>query len=660
MMPLQLTQEDLIADFMRMGLKTGDVVFFHASLSQLGHVIGGANAVIDALLQVVGPEGTIAVPTIVHTSGIPRDPFDVKRSDSEVGAITEALRQYPDAIRSNHPTHSVAALGAKALELTSGHAKATGVWTPWGKSAFGVGSPWDMLYRWNARYLLLGVGFEVCTMFHYVQTRYVARHQPDYAEPIPFPYFCNQAMGEQLKQELSLKPHQAGSAQCWLADTRDIVCLTQQAMAQDLLFYVEKIDNTSSANWLRHTYGRSLKLRGAFGSEDFNIPQWPHSHDGTQLKARVCIIENDAGRFVLVSLTVICLNRSEHAAIRAYIAQLPGMAGAQIMITCTHVHSGVPLLTSESTKSAQFIDSIGRAVCSAVRQALASIQPIRLAVADRSLAGLTRIRRARMNDGRVYSVRRAVPSSWRCEQKPEFVDVDGELDTNLTVLRIEDSSQNVLGCLFHFTTHPIPDLHGYAADWLEQHMSDAFTCVPLNGAMGDVDTCFDQAFNNRFENDQLPDQARVLYGAILELLGRAETKDGGDLKFAACQLDLAVDSHVIQHRSSDPMPWIAEVASRQVFETDMLGVRLGPLAFVGIPGELASKMGLLIRRSSPFVYTCPIALANDQVGYLMSRESRSIGGYETDPSQWALTAPGSAEKILESATRLLHELKGKP
>ena len=64
---------------------------------------------IDAFLHVLGPAGTFCVPTIVYAAQGPRPPFDVQRTPSEVGRITETARLRAEARRSNNPTHSVAA-----------------------------------------------------------------------------------------------------------------------------------------------------------------------------------------------------------------------------------------------------------------------------------------------------------------------------------------------------------------------------------------------------------------------------------------------------------------------------------------------------------------------------------------------------------------------
>ncbi|MFW5868279.1 MAG: AAC(3) family N-acetyltransferase, partial [Armatimonadota bacterium] len=99
------------------------------------------------------------------------------------GAITERFRQRPDAVRSDHATHSVAAIGARAEELTAGHGSAGLRPSPFSATAFAHESPWQRLMDWNAAYCFIGVTFRVCTMVHFVEAslaeRMIERADPD-------------------------------------------------------------------------------------------------------------------------------------------------------------------------------------------------------------------------------------------------------------------------------------------------------------------------------------------------------------------------------------------------------------------------------------------------------------------------------------------------
>ena len=170
-----VTRAGVAAGLGRLGLGAGETVFFHSSLRSLGYVVGGADAVIDGFRDAVGPAGTVVVPTFTLLGRV--GPFgswyDHQRSPSTVGAITETLRRRPEAIRSFHPIHSVAALGRRAVEVTAGHRHARGRVSPWCDAAFAGGSPFDLLARWDAWYVLLGAGMNVQTIMHYAETALV-------------------------------------------------------------------------------------------------------------------------------------------------------------------------------------------------------------------------------------------------------------------------------------------------------------------------------------------------------------------------------------------------------------------------------------------------------------------------------------------------------
>lgn len=139
-----VTKNEIIEGLRELGLAAGDVVVVHSSLSSFGEVEGGADAVVDALLEVLGDDGTLIVPTFNYAPEV----FDPQQTRSQVGAITEAVRIRSDAIRSLHPTHSVAAIGPLAEAITEGH---------WKTHSFARGSALFKALQAHARILQLGV-----------------------------------------------------------------------------------------------------------------------------------------------------------------------------------------------------------------------------------------------------------------------------------------------------------------------------------------------------------------------------------------------------------------------------------------------------------------------------------------------------------------------
>lgn len=156
-----ITKEIIINGLKKLGLKQGDTVLVHSSLSSFGYVDGGADTVVDALLETVGKEGTVLVPTLTGSEKLSAENppvFDVCNAICWTGKIPETLRKRATAIRSLHPTHSVAAIGAKAKYFTDDHEKCV---TPCGHN-----SPYHKLAKAGGYVLFLGVDLCCCTLFH--------------------------------------------------------------------------------------------------------------------------------------------------------------------------------------------------------------------------------------------------------------------------------------------------------------------------------------------------------------------------------------------------------------------------------------------------------------------------------------------------------------
>lgn len=176
------TRASLRADLEALGLDPGVTVLVHSSLSRLGWVAGGAHAVVLALLDAVGPAGTIAMPThsghLSDPAGwqhppVPRDwwpvirehmpPYDPDLTETRgMGAVVECFRRHPAARRSGHPALSFAAVGPDRDAVVGDHSLCFGL---------GEGSPLARLYDLDARVLLLGVGHANNTSLHLAEYR---------------------------------------------------------------------------------------------------------------------------------------------------------------------------------------------------------------------------------------------------------------------------------------------------------------------------------------------------------------------------------------------------------------------------------------------------------------------------------------------------------
>lgn len=155
----RVTRERLVHDLRALFPGAIELLALHSSLSSLGQVHGGATTVVDALLRVLGPSGTLLVPAFTYSfSSIGKwPPFDYEKTPSLVGSITEAVRLHPQAVRSFHPTHSVAVIGPRALHLTRGHLAST---------PLGAGSPFHRLAAWGGEVMLMGCDHRSNSLLH--------------------------------------------------------------------------------------------------------------------------------------------------------------------------------------------------------------------------------------------------------------------------------------------------------------------------------------------------------------------------------------------------------------------------------------------------------------------------------------------------------------
>ena len=158
-METQLTRAEIVRSLEANGLRAGHIVFVHSSLSAMGPVEGGADTAVNGLLEVLGPEGTLVVPTFTPSHRGPGSVFDPANDPSEVGRITEVVRNRPGAFRSRHLRESMAALGPVAKEMMRVH----------GASAWSADGPFWKLYELDARILLLGVPYLRSTFWHLIE-----------------------------------------------------------------------------------------------------------------------------------------------------------------------------------------------------------------------------------------------------------------------------------------------------------------------------------------------------------------------------------------------------------------------------------------------------------------------------------------------------------
>jgi len=250
------------------------VVLVHSSLKSLGFVEGGAQSVVEALHEqlVVAGGSTVLVPTYsidgnMYTTLKSGRTFDVRETSSNLGAIPEAFRRHPRALRSVHPSHSFAAIGSKADWLTANHHLAG--------SNFGLGTPMGRLLETQSYLLGLGSDIGHVTFYHCLED--IEKFPLNvYADDGPFAVVCVDRGGvahrlllpahapggefkvhriddprsvalralflRWLERYADLTWHNIGQARCWLVDARKMYREIKNLMGKNITVYTSQKD----------------------------------------------------------------------------------------------------------------------------------------------------------------------------------------------------------------------------------------------------------------------------------------------------------------------------------------------------------------------------------------------------------------------------------
>lgn len=175
-----VSSEDIFRDLQNLGVSKDDHLMLHVSLKSMGWVIGAEVALLNAILEAIGPKGTLVMPAQTGNLGDPSEwenppvpsswvskikatmpAFDVDKTPTyHMGQVAELFRTWPGVIRSNHPHASFSGWGLEAPSIMQTHDL---------DSAFGTRSPLHEMLKRPFKILFIGVDYDVCTALHYAE-----------------------------------------------------------------------------------------------------------------------------------------------------------------------------------------------------------------------------------------------------------------------------------------------------------------------------------------------------------------------------------------------------------------------------------------------------------------------------------------------------------
>jgi len=393
------------------------------------------------------------------------------------------------------------------------------------------------------------------------------------------------------------------------------------------------------------------------------------------LYVRVIFLSDGKTSLALALCDLLGISRAVVDRIRQSAAVGLGLPPEQIMLACTHAHS-TPDTVGCGYENPDYLSTVVRAAGTALEQAVRSAGSARLGWRRTRARGIARSRRVKLKTGKAYTVRYSVPSTWRVS--PEVIAERGDVDPDLTVVRIEDLDGHLIAGLSNFGCHPSIALASdeVSGDWsgetmhaMEQIFGGNAVFLATNGAGGDVDPTGEiQPWGPR-NQEAASHVGRIFASEVLESLERIEIQEVTRLGAASRSLALPVRDDWLsliekeQARMCQEFAgrWelsnsIKETLVRRRIETEVQILRLGDLALVGLPGEVLVEMGRKIKAVRK--RTAVIELANDDIGYIPTHRASTEGGYEVGRHLWGRATPDAEDILVDTARILIEELFG--
>lgn len=658
------------------GISTGDTFVFEFT----GPLTGEFEGLEEALRGLVGENGLLVVPTCTHKEGAPKPPFNKSESPSEMGPFSEAFRRRPGVLRSNHATHSLAAWGGDARALTQGHRYAFGRQTPWGESAFGLGSPWDGLLDRDAWWALVNPDWHNTPLAAYASALF-HEQTAGVTKETPFPRFDPAWLEEHFAEA-------AGAHEVRMGGRRALVFRMRQAVAGLLAAAQQKpldcFGGAAFRRWYEETQWLAahgpLKAGAAKVCITPAVPfaRWegkPMLGVYRDLYARAVSLQSGSQRFVLVLCDLIGITRDLVLEVRRRAAACFPEGAPAIMIACTHAHSTPDTIGAGFTQP-EYLNFLVERLVQVIREAAEAQQPARMGWSKTTIRGVAGSRRWKLKDGSVFTTRYGVPSTWRVD--PARISGQGVIDPELTVLRIERMDGSLLAGITNFGVHPSiamasalasGDFSGEAMHLLEQVYGAGAVVLCTTGAAADVDPTLEMPVWGPRSECNVARIARLFAAQALEQMERTPVVDHHEIQtitresYHSVRPDwsdlFGAGAQKMQSEYADGFAtsaWISEILRSGGFTTEVQAVRLNDLTLLAFPGEVFTSTCLDLKARAALAV---LETTNDYIGYIPPEHVFAEGGYECAQHFASRVYPLSEEILRKSAESVVDALQAR-
>ena len=370
------------------------------------------------------------------------------------------------------------------------------------------------------------------------------------------------------------------------------------------------------------------------------------------LHVKAAVIEADGERVAIVACDLMCLDREIVSAAKSAIQERLGIPPESVMISATHTHTG-PAVTDRLIVpiDPDWVATLGPAIFDAVEEAAGQMfeAQLRPNIGWEDESSFNRL--LRMRDG-------TERFGWSGDSAA-VADVAGPIDPQVVVLGAYDQESNLRGLLVNFALH-VDVIGGGSADFISAdwpgelartvaavYGEDVVT-VFLQGTCGDINHCAHHATELPTAGAPKAIQlGRTIGAAAINAVEKAEPTHDETLR--GMLEVLQIPYYVVEDKLREEVAQLKERGPEGGSERFLIErveswpydgksadvpvqvLRIGPLAVVGLPGEIFVRWGLTIKAWSPAAYTMVVELANDWFGYVPTIEQAERGGYGAKP-----------------------------
>lgn len=371
------------------------------------------------------------------------------------------------------------------------------------------------------------------------------------------------------------------------------------------------------------------------------------------LDARAVVMEKSGRRVALVSCDLLGIDRDQVAGIKSKL-QKHGHSFDQLLITCTHTHNGPTTCFNRPQRlphrDEAYLEKLEVAVTEAIIEAAGSLVEA-LMKTGRGFADENFNRRLVTPDGEAHFFNPPTLAA-----HPEYADlVGGVTDQELNALQFLDAGGRVLLTMVQYAAHPLTvgkfahvitrDFCGRLVDLLEEAYEAP--AVFIQGACGDLHCR--GLFEGFIRMEEMANNLATEVKRVLNFPGLRAVSP--TLQTASTAIRLEVDQ---QRRATNG--WRQEIFD-EYYAVEMAAFRLGPIALVGIPGELCCELGLRIKGNAAFSQTWLLYICNSYAGYLISRRAYLEKGYEYSAN---CLMPSASELVVQTASDLCRQIEAAP